>query len=354
MRRHLGRLGIGFVILALLASVFWWRTMTWSGQLRGIHPHFDGQCQSAAPIVGAEDLVIDHAARMVFVSSQDRRNVGRMGSIWMVPVDQFSNAREMQITGMQGAGFAPHGLDLFVAADGTQYLFVIDHAARPKHLVRKFKISGAQLVLVDTYESPEFYSPNDVSAVGENQFYLTNDNRQKRGSVAAFLAALFRTKTGNVVWVDGKTVQSVAGGFAYANGIAATKTRVYVNETVGQNLHIFERNAQLGALTPVEIVPLLSGLDNIDIAQDGSLWIGAHPRLFDFAAHAKDANKQSPSQVLRVDPNKHTIAEIYVSAGPPLNGVSVAAKIDDLLFLGGVFDTNLLACHLNLDKNDHE
>jgi arylesterase/paraoxonase len=343
-----GRVGAVAFILAVLASVFWWRTMLWTGQLDGIKPHFDGTCSIAAPIVGAEDLVIDRDQRTVFVSSHDRRNFEAPGSIWALPVDAPQNAKALPLSGLKDAHLAPHGLDLVIAEDGTRYLFVIDHGSRPRDLVRKFRVEDAGLVFVETFSDPLFYAPNDIVAVSENEFYLTNDNKEASNALFAFLAVLMRQQSGNVVHVKDGIASIAADGFAYANGIAVSKNgaRLYATGTVDQALHVFDRNPLTGALVLIDLVPLQSGLDNIDIAEDGSLWIGSHPRLFDFSAHAKDPAKRSPSQVFTLDPQKQSITEVYLSDGNPLSAVSVAARIDQQIFMGGVFDTGVLQCTL--------
>jgi len=346
MGNWLRRGGLILLIVSVVLSVFWWRTMLWTGQLRPVHPHFAGTCAVAAPIVGAEDLVIDRENRMVFISSHDRRQPSSTGSIWMMPVDAPSTAKPMILPDLGGAGFAPHGLDLYVGSDGTRYLFVIDHGSKPNELVRKFAIAGDRLMLVRTFESDLFYSPNDLSVVGDNQFYMTNDTSAKAGSLHAFVTALFRRKNGNVVWVDDMSVTPVATGFAYANGIAASDDgkQLFVSGMMDQALRIYDRAPSTGELILRDQLHLGSGLDNIDVAADGSLWIGSHPRLLDLSGHAKDAAKPSPSQVFRIELDEKKVSEVYLSNGDPLHALSVAAVIDNTIFMGGVFDTSLLVC----------
>ena len=352
MNKIIVRGGVVIAILAVLLSVFWWRTLLWMGQLEGVRAHFDGQCSIAAPIIGSEDLVIDRTNRLVYISSYDRKTPDTSGSIWVMPADSPGQAVPLDILGMDGTKFKPHGLDLFIDTNKNRYLFVIDHGSRPVEKVRKFLISENQLLLQNTYESAEFYSPNDIAAIGDNQFYITNDRREKLGSIAEFFGILFRKKTGNVVWFSNSKAKTVASGFSYANGIAVSNDakQLFVTATVDQNLRIFDRNPQSGDLTLVDSVFLGSGLDNIDINEDGSLWIAAHPRLMDFSAHAKNPEKRSPSQVFRVDVQKKSIQEIYASEGDPLSGASVAAQLDNKIFMGSVFDPAVMACEQKQEK----
>lgn len=349
MNKTIRRSLIGLIALAVIGSVFWWRTLLWTGQLAGVRAHFDGQCAVIPGIIGAEDLVIDHENKLIFISSHDRRDPNAVGGIWVMPVNQPSMARQLQVPALAGAGFAPHGLDLWVGEDGTRSLFVIDHGSAPNHLVHKFTINGGELELARTFESSTFYSPNDLTIVGDDQFYITNDSRSKTGSVLAVVEALLRKQSGNVVWVDGDQAKIVATGFSYANGIAASidGKQLYVSATIDQDLRIFDRNIVTGALTQSDQIHFGSALDNIDIAADGSLWIASHPRLLDFSAHANDPAKRSPSQVFHVDVDNKTVKQVYLSAGEMFSASSIAAVIDNKIFIGSVFDDGVLFCHQN-------
>ncbi|MBL1431073.1 MAG: SMP-30/gluconolactonase/LRE family protein [Robiginitomaculum sp.] len=346
MNKTLGRSALVFIIVLVIGSFFWWRTMLWTGQLRGVQAHFDGSCEVVTGIVGAEDLVIDRENRLVYISSHDRRNPKAQGSLWQMPVDDPAAATMLKLPDLGENLFAPHGLDLFIDNEGVRHLFVIDHGSNPKELIHKFIVQDGQLVLQKTFSNSEFYSPNDIAAVGPKQFYITNDSRTKTGSIAATIEAVFRKKSGNVVWYDGQQATEVASGFSYANGVAVSKDKqqLYVSATIGQSLSVYNRDTTNGTLEQIDEIALGSGLDNIDIAADGSLWIGSHPRLLDFSAHAKDPAKLSPSQVFRVNIDKKTVKEVYLAADGLLNASSVAASIDDIIFIGGVFDEAILVC----------
>ena len=43
-----------------------------------------------------------------------------------------------------------------------------------------------------------------------------------------------------------------------------------------------------GALSFDKRIKTNTGPDNIDVAEDGALWIGGHTKVFDFLAHAED------------------------------------------------------------------
>ena len=79
---------------------------------------------------------------------------------------------------------------------------------------------------------------------------------------------------------------------------------------------------------------------NIEIDNDGNLWIGSHPKIQSFTRHAKDKINLSPSQVLRVSldsSNQYSFDEIYLNAGEELSGSSV----------GAIYKNNLLIFHFS-------
>ncbi|MBW1813499.1 MAG: hypothetical protein JRJ39_07440 [Deltaproteobacteria bacterium] len=88
-------------------------------------------------------------------------------------------------------------------------------------------------------------------------------------------------------------------------------------------------------------------MDNIEIDSSGGLWIGAHPRLLDFVAHAKDPSRLSPSQILYLSPKPSggfTIKEVYLNKGDELSAASVAAVRGRRMLIGSVFDPKILDC----------
>jgi arylesterase/paraoxonase len=91
-----------------------------------------------------------------------------------------------------------------------------------------------------------------------------------------------------------------------------------------------------------------SGADNLEWDQQGNLWIGAHPRMFDFLAHAADEHENSPSQALKIslDTDSPVITEVYLDDGSAISGSSVAAVYEDTLLIGSVFEPRLLVCSL--------
>ncbi|PHS28082.1 MAG: hypothetical protein COA84_02200 [Robiginitomaculum sp.] len=346
---------VGFALFLLIgASAFWWTTMKWTGELNSLRPHFDGQCESVEGIVGAEDIVIDHEKTLAYISSHDRRNRETRGAIWVMPLGAPQEARKMDMTGYNADLFSPHGIDLWVGEDGSRRLFVIEHGDWSQSRIIIFRIEDGTLVFDHAVTDPLIKRPNDVAAAGKDAFYTSNDLGTPYGGKGEFLEVLFRQQKGNLIYFDGQKARIAADKIGYANGVKLShdgKT-LYLGAIIDQSVRLYDRDLNTGALRLRDEIPLYTGVDNIDVDEDGVLWVGAHPKLLTFSKHAKDAAVRSPSQILRIDPKVKSIKEAYLSLGDPLSGASVGAHHNGTLVMGGVFDPRVLVCRLGSELND--
>ena len=65
-----------------------------------------------------------------------------------------------------------------------------------------------------------------------------------------------------------------------ANGITRSRDskRVYVAETIAKTMNIYDRNEKTNDLTLVKKVSTFSGCDNIELSDDGNIYLGCHPK----------------------------------------------------------------------------
>jgi arylesterase/paraoxonase len=138
----------------------------------------------------------------------------------------------------------------------------------------------------------------------------------------------------------------LASDLAYANGINAKGdgSELYVAESTGRRLRIYTRDAASGSITLRQTLDLGTGADNIELAPDGSLYVGAHPKLLTFFRHASDARMPSPSEVLRVTGGK--VEQVFLDLGDQLSASTVGAPYRDRLLIGSVFADHFLDCKL--------
>ncbi|MEQ9518856.1 MAG: SMP-30/gluconolactonase/LRE family protein [Parvibaculum sp.] len=347
---------VGLVILAGAISFLYVRFYAAAGQFTTLTGAMEilPECTVIPSVPGPEDIVIDHERKMAFVSAVDRRAIvagaeNIRGGIYAI---DLSGPREgwalRPVTAHVPQAFQPHGIGLYIDEAGRRTLAVINHAAGT-HSIELFDV-GADAVLSHqaTVTDPMLVSPNDVQPVAHDKFYVTNDH-STASPLGKFLQDALMLDSANLVYFDGAVFRSVAEGLTFPNGVNVSPdgSLVYVAETVDMALRIYARDGASGDLTPVDYVALGTGIDNLDVAPDGTILSGAHPKLMDFVAHAADEKNLSPSQVVRLVPNADGggVADtVYLNLGSELSGSSVAALYGDVMLVGGVFDPKILAC----------
>ena len=349
-------LGVVFVG-AVLAIAAWmaFHILPAIGVFNDLEPTLVGQCRRVDVAPGTEDVEIDEATGQVFVSSFDRRGwyagdggAFPRGGIYMLDLNDRTLTPRL-VSPDTPAEFSPHGISLWRDADGARRLFVVSHRSDGGEFVEMFDVGeDGELFHTESVSFDAMYSPNDVAAVGERQFYATNDRKHETGlmGVVEIYGALPLT---DVVYFDGVEGRSVAGGLVYANGVAPSLDgeTLYVAEIVKRRITVYKRNTETGALARETRWRVNTAPDNIDVAPDGALWIAGHPNTTKFLQHAKDAAAIAPSHVLRLDPATGEYADKFVSLNGEINGSSVGAASDDTLIVGAVFDGHVMVCPLN-------
>lgn len=347
----------GYVALAVIVivSVLGWRFLSAAGYFTGIRQEVAADCRAIPAVPGPEDIVIDHERKLAYVSSYDRRAVmsGAPGSDairgGIYAIDLSAPEAEWAlypVTPATPEDFRPHGLSLYVGADGARKLFAVSHPSKGGDRVEIFDIApDGTLSHEESIQSSLFVSLNDVLAVGPQSFYATNDHTTNSQLMQTLSDGLL-LRNSNVVYFDGSEAKVAADTLLYPNGINMSPDgkRVYVASALGMSMYIYDRDAETGALTGFDNVRLGTGVDNIDVQPDGTLLIGAHPKILDFLSHASDPKELSPSQVVRIEPSEKKAGTIYLNLGEEISGISVAAGYGDKMLLGQVFQPEVLVC----------
>jgi arylesterase/paraoxonase len=298
------------------------------------------RCRVIEGVTGAEDIAIDAADGLAFLSATDRfapkgRPAGQDGLYVLRLAD-----KAYRLTKLAGApaDFHPHGISLFRGKDGALTLLAINHLSDGTSSVVVFDVRTAggtvSLTARRTVAGPLMQSPNDLAAVDTDRFYVSDD------------------RAGKLLYFDGKTFQDAATGLKTANGVAISpdQAHVYVAETTGRDVRSFSRDAATGVLSPEGRVPIAGAPDNIDVGPDGGLWVAVHPDVLAFMAYFRDrAAKPSPSQVFRVAVERGVPASaslVYANAGDQIGAASVGAIAGRQLFIGTTLDSKVLACAL--------
>lgn len=347
MKRFAARLTFSLVLLAIAGAAGVW-TLASFGQFTPVQTAFDGKCDPVIGIPGPEDIQIDPASRMAFISSLDRRAKDGRGGIFVLSVDDPLADPWRDRTGGAPEEFEPLGLHLY-AEGAIRRLFVVNTARRSVELYDV--AANGDLSHLETFTERRLTSPNDVVAVGPRAFYVTNDNRTGRDTFLARFEFLSRARTGTLMHFDGMAWKIAAENLRYANGVNISNDgrRLYIAETAGGALRIYDRELSNGRLTLAATVPMGAAIDNINVDRTGSLWIAAHPKPLMLPLYARREEVKAPSLVIRYDDLPGVMrepAKIYVDDGAGISASSTAARLGPTLLIGGLYEKKFLICRL--------
>lgn len=133
-----------------------------------------------------------------------------------------------------------------------------------------------------------------------------------------------------------------------ANGITLNSGRseLYVAETVGQSLSVFDIDSADGSLRPKRRIGLQTNPDNITLAEDGRVLVAAHQDLFKLLGYQRSERNLSPSEVIAVDPANGKISPLFFDTGELISGSSVAVQVPGTgtLLIGSSFAPYALVC----------
>lgn len=336
-----------FLILFLLLAYFVLNTLYDAGSFKTIENHTDLKNISVfTGIAGPEDFDIDPDSGWLFISNTDRWNLAKGNkttdgiSLWKLN----ENTTPHMLTTTFHEEFHPHGIS-YLKKGSENYLFVINHH-KTGSSVELFRFKNDTLFHLVTYENNSMCCPNDLVAVDTDKFYVSNDHGNKKG-IMRKLEDYLRLPKSSVLYFNGEVFSKVIDHLNYANGLMVSpdgKT-LYLTETTSGKISVFDRDINSGALKLRFEKHLKTGLDNITMDANGDLWVAAHPKLFDFVGHAKNAEHLSPSQVFKMRPigkDNLSVTEVYLNNGEQLSGSSVALYYKGEVYIGVVFDNKLL------------
>jgi arylesterase/paraoxonase len=313
---------------------------------QNVDEHFAGTCTDFEMNGSGEDVQIDRARGLAYVSLFDRLGVVKdepVGPGDILRVDLTRTPPEATSAIADGPELHPHGISLFIDQTGQRHLFVINHPEDRKtgkeKIERYLEESPGVFRHQETFMSPLITRANDMVAVGKRQFYVAQDVDRKSGETLT-----------NLVYFDGNDYSVVADDIHSGGGIntSADYKTLYIAETGSKEIRVVSRNPSDGSVTTVQTLDLGTSPDNIDVAEDGSLWVGAHSNVVALVMHFIMGSK-APSQVLRIDLSgaEPLIEEIYLNAGQQISAGSGGTTYGNKLLIGSITARKLLICEMD-------
>ncbi len=342
------------LVIVILIAILVFEFFRHAGAFRKIEPHFAGSCQSVPLAGSAEDIQIDRASGLAYLSVLDRRAVfdGKevRGTILKIDLNATEPSAVAALTSAPD-DFRPHGLSLFTAVDGSQRLFVISHPPDKPHTVEIFeRATDSRFAHIETIHNPWLLDPNAIVAVGPRQFYVVNFFGEPPG-FRRVVEFLFRRALASIAHYDGDVMRAVADPVALGAGIAASADggRVYVSEANTHRLRVYSRDSATGDLELYQNVKIFTAGDNLNVAEDGGIWVAGHPKVLRLIRHFRDSREPAPTQILRIAADPQTpnrIGEVYLNDGTEISAGSVAAVLGNRLLIGSITEKKILDCRL--------
>ncbi|CAJ0594075.1 unnamed protein product [Cylicocyclus nassatus] len=328
--------------------------------------HRPGPCRKVEGVEhGSEDIELIEDEGIAFVSSgvlymyQRAENV--KGQILLYDFNQTGKYKAVPLK-INGAydqeNFYPHGISHYKTSTGNIRLFVICHTKKFKHyvMVLDYDRNSKQLNVVKTIKDDKFIRPNDLVAVSEDSFLLTNDG-SAQSQLVEFIHWLSMIPTGSVVYYDGQKSSWVLSKSTCPNGIVVHPDgkHVIISRSTNRVISVYLVKKNFQSLSRLIDVPLETTIDNLNIDSDGVLWTGAHPIMREAYTHLGDCDNphyRSPSQVLRIkfsgDFKTWEITEPFADDGRLISGSSVAVSYGNQLLIGSVC-RELVHCYTTKD-----
>ncbi|HNR88278.1 MAG TPA: SMP-30/gluconolactonase/LRE family protein [Spirochaetota bacterium] len=339
------------VIMLVIAVIFTVKLLHQAGVFKTIEPMKNAlyACSRVTDIPGPEDIVIDRAAGIAFISSDDRRAALRgkrvPGAVYRYRLT-VEHAVPENITPALAFEFHPLGIDLYRSGE-TVRLFAVNIRADGKY-IEIFDYRDGALTHVESLHSDLITSPNDIAAAGPRSFYVTNDCGLT-SPLGRTIENYLKLPLGSVVHFDGVRFTTAARRLVYANGIALSRDgkRLFVASLLGRSLEVYDRDPAQGTLDHSASIDLGTCPDNISVDNMGALWIAAHPQVMKVMPHRDNPSLLSPSQVLTVSfgpDGGFRITDVYVDPGTGISASSVGAATDGRLLIGTIFDPMFLDC----------
>ena len=263
--------------------------------------------------------------------------------------DGLFNVRQLKPTGgysgVAGDGVLRlHGFDVEVVDDSTLRFFLVNHrvpvVTKGKPLdadkvganstveVFEVKRGSDDMKYIKTIFDSNIYTPNNIAAMGDGGFVVTNDHSRKRGLRRQLDPIM---GGGSVTYCDAASRCNIAkeGGFNFPNGLVrGHDDLVYVPSSSTGQAWVFQLHRSNGTLTQVAQFSLGYPVDNLSVDQRGDIFGAAFPKVLKMLKMFKDPwHATPPGTVIKIVKAKEGYSAEKVledNDGKLVSGVTIA------------------------------
>jgi sugar lactone lactonase YvrE len=314
------------------------------------------RCQKIHGMPGPEDITVNRAQNLLYVSSHNRRKADENGKLFALDLSKpNAELQPIPLNVNYPPHFKPHGIS-WLQVGAKQRLVVISHPLLDgddqMHTIEVFEGSGLDFVHVQTLRSPLLVSPNDVQAMPDGRIFVSNDNSAARGWQRS-ADNVFRRKTSRISFFDGKQWSYIGRPVAAGNGVLVKqeggKEYLYRSAFFENSVVKYEIVQTAQGTTDLQEVARMDvtyGPDNLELDEQGNMLVALHPSVFRFILHLASAQQKSPSQIARINLANQQVTTLYQNDGSEISAASTAVVHGSRMILSQVFEDFLLVCPL--------
>jgi arylesterase/paraoxonase len=226
--------------------------------------------------------------------------------------------------------FRPHGISMYVPPDlrkePSLTVGFVNHR-RDWSVIELFDWhpGDTHLKWRDTIKNKFITTPNDLTMTSSEAFYVTNDHRHRFPGVWRTLEEYLQRPWSNVMYRNDRGKVTVAtDGLAYANGIASKTLRdgtveIWVAASLELCVKVYHQKqggrVQSGSLRHMYDVELDFVPDNLDIDEDGAVYVAGHPKILNFIAERLNREGDWVHKIKAMFPAYSKVARIVNATG---------------------------------------
>ncbi|KAF8893824.1 serum paraoxonase/arylesterase [Infundibulicybe gibba] len=377
---------ISVLLLSLLAGfyqVYVKPALQVAGYGRTIEPIGNEDCRAVRGLEACEKIVLHQTTGVLYLACSTTSSrlhwvpagghlntTGKSDTDYVATYDpQTGMITRLIVANYNDRGLSLHGMDVVASTNDPDQVFIylVNHRT-PLHgdpqvigadsSIEIFKafVGGHEMVHVQTVDSPNIITPNDVVGSSDGKsFYFTNDH----GSKMAFARMIkeYLSPGSSVGYCHTEHgCKIVAPRLPSCNGIVRAKNdTIYVANSLHTQLHIYDRQAD-NSLVLSDIVYTDRGMDNLSIDYDGMVWALGFPKLLAMVYHMDDPLLPSPSSALRFSLNvgrdsfygkKYRVDKVFEDDGTIASGSTTVVHDSQRgrLFFHGIAAPWLTVCN---------